>query len=656
MPKTDRKTPRAPRRKAQQKEHVAPPERIEHVDLTLVDFNPWQPRASLDEDVIAERAESIKANGMIQLPTGRAVDGRVQIAEGAYRFAAYSLLAKGDAEYRYIPIRLLEYSDVDMAMTGLEANRQRKDLSTLEEARAFKRILDEFEEIRPVDLAKRVGLSRSALSHYVNTLDLPAPVLEMAEEMGLTLTAMRDLRRLMGKEHVHEQNMIWVLKRLQSSGAVTVEALGAVWKTVFHYGYIADTFPGKWKSLNEEAYPAPRFDVEVFTKAHGEFVHVIPGVGAFTCQASVWESWQKEALQEEEKQRQEVAPAVSILEVATEGLPELAQPVPDEDAGVEEPEKPKGGRVVAAGPDVSIEAEIVPIEGPPGREEGVLRIPLQQLIPELTSGPDAGSKILPDGFAFEEQQKYLEELLELVAEGRDLADILAKEPDLVERALGTRAKVYPLGGLPHNAYEALESYNLERIQRPRECLTQCTWGFALGGQYGPPKDGVAPTRRLCLNKACFKSKAGLLTASRNKRGKTGLEKEREVVEQAARGMVENGTVNLGKGQCLLILHTLTEGSTYQGSKQIYWWEPLLPHLGIQGKGVSTDVREEAWTALQERDVDELRYFVGLMMLERVRSHAKPTEWKPSLNPWLKLLDTPHLEGGSEVEMAEPAKR
>ena len=341
---------------------------------------------------------------------------------------------------------------------------------------------------------------------------------------------------------------------------------------------------------------------------------------------------------------------------APEVLPEIAQPRPGEDAEVEELQEAERADEVEEGKEPEEATESVQTQRPPEPEEGVLRIPLQQLIPELSSGPDAGSKILPEGFDFEAQQKYLEELLEAVGEGRDLADILEKEPDLVERALGSRAKVYPLGGLPHGAYEALESYNLERIQRPQECLTQCTWGFALGEQYGQPKDGVLPTRRLCLNKNCFRSKASSLTASRNKRGKTGIEKEREVVEQAARGMVEKGTVNLGRGECLLLLHTLTEGSSYQGATQVYWWDPLLPHLGIQGKSVKTEVREEGWKALQERPVEELRYFVGLMMLERVRSHAKPTDWKPSLNPWLKLLDTPHLEGGSEVEMAEPAKR
>ncbi len=644
------------RRTAKTRDEVkAPaPEQVEHIALDLCDFSPYQPRATLDDDVVRERAQSIKEVGLLVNLTGRRVEGRVQIADGAYRFAAFCLLVKEDPKYSHIPIRLQEYSDLEMALTGLEANRQRKNLSTLEEARALKRILDEFEEMKPVRLAESVGLSRSALNHYIHTLDLPAPVLVMAEEMGMTLSAMRELRRLMGREHTHEKSMIDVLKKMQERKSVTVETLEDVWKSIFLYGHIRGNFPGEWRSLNEDSYPRPVFDLEAFKSEHGEFVHVFPKVGAFTCQATVWDSLQEEAKEEEEKRRQEVAPAVSITEVATEVLPEIARPGPAEDAQVAELQEAEREADVEDGDDEEEPFESVQTETVAEPEEGELRIPLRELIPEESKGPDAGAEILPEGFELEVQQWDLEVLREMLAEGKDLAEIISRRPDLVKVALGSRAKVYTLDGLPHNAYYPLEQYNLDKLQRPKECLTQCTWGFAIAEGYGPSKDGVAMTRRVCLNKACFSVKQKALTQSRNKRGRTGLEKEQEVVEQAARGMVENGTVNLGRGECLLLLHTLTDGSSYEGSKQFYWWEPLLPHLGIQGKGVKTEIREEGWKALQDRPVEELRYFVGLMMLERVRSHAKPTEWKPSLNRWLKLLDAPHLETGSGVDMAEPA--
>jgi ParB family transcriptional regulator, chromosome partitioning protein len=65
---------------------------MEQIDITLIDPNPWQPRQSEDAEHIEKIALSIAQDGLMQVPVGRMVDGRVQLAFGHSRLAAYKLL------------------------------------------------------------------------------------------------------------------------------------------------------------------------------------------------------------------------------------------------------------------------------------------------------------------------------------------------------------------------------------------------------------------------------------------------------------------------------------------------------------------------------------------------------------------------------------
>lgn len=309
----------------------------EMVPLDRVDWNPWQPRESLVEEVVKERADSIEANGLLVNPTGRAVDGRVQIADGAYRVAAFRLLAAEDERYKEIPIELKAYTDLQMALIGLEANRQRKDLSPIEEARGFKRVIEEFPELNYAALGKSVGLSKSAIGHAINALDLPEEVLKRAEQMGMALSCLREFRCLRGQLHAHEKAITFVMNRMERSGAVTVEALRRVLGEILQYGYIEPASGMKdFRALNGEHYPRPEFDTDAFAAEHGEQVHTLPGKGRWTCALKAWNEWQEKAMKERERERRDQVLYHPVGEVATDVLPELARPVPDEEAQVAE--------------------------------------------------------------------------------------------------------------------------------------------------------------------------------------------------------------------------------------------------------------------------------------------------------------------------------
>jgi ParB/RepB/Spo0J family partition protein len=201
------------------------------VPLDRIQMNPWQPRQGSDDAYIQELAASIRARaatkadtcGLLQLPAGRLVeaDGSpttddysdisgdvsdivygdnlfVQLAYGHSRFAAFCLLAQQDAAFSRLPVELVVWNDEDMALTAWSENRDRKNLSAIEEAVAIDRYMRDFDRTQE-QAAERLNLNRSTVANKVRLLRLPESVREqvrrgeLSERQALALLPLVEL-------------------------------------------------------------------------------------------------------------------------------------------------------------------------------------------------------------------------------------------------------------------------------------------------------------------------------------------------------------------------------------------------------------------------------------------------------------------------------
>jgi ParB family transcriptional regulator, chromosome partitioning protein len=130
--------------------------------------NARQPRTGFDETTLAELTESIRVQGVIQPILVRpADDGSYEIVAGERRFRAAQR-----AGLREVPVVVRALSDAESLEVALIENLQRDDLSPLEEAAAYQKLIDEFGHTQE-QIAERVGKSRPAISNTLRLLRLP---------------------------------------------------------------------------------------------------------------------------------------------------------------------------------------------------------------------------------------------------------------------------------------------------------------------------------------------------------------------------------------------------------------------------------------------------------------------------------------------------
>ena len=134
----------------------------------------YQPRTHMDDDSLAQLAESIKAQGIIQpILARRLVDGSHEIIAGERRWRAARLAGLND-----VPVLVREVADEAALAMSLIENIQRENLNPLEEAAGIQRLIDEFSMTHQT-AADAVGRSRSAVTNLLRLLNLAAPVQEM---------------------------------------------------------------------------------------------------------------------------------------------------------------------------------------------------------------------------------------------------------------------------------------------------------------------------------------------------------------------------------------------------------------------------------------------------------------------------------------------
>jgi ParB family transcriptional regulator, chromosome partitioning protein len=150
------------------------------IDIDLIEPSPYQPRTRFREEALAELTRSIQASGIIQPLVVRPVGNRFQLIAGERRWRAAQRagLQKVSAIIRQVPDGLA------VEMTLVE-NIQREDLNAIEEARAFERLLDEF-QLTQESVAERTGKDRTTVANAIRLLKLEPKIQDWIEEGRLT--------------------------------------------------------------------------------------------------------------------------------------------------------------------------------------------------------------------------------------------------------------------------------------------------------------------------------------------------------------------------------------------------------------------------------------------------------------------------------------
>lgn len=142
--------------------------------------NSNQPRKSFDEDKLAELADSIRQNGVLQPILVRRKGQKYEIVAGERRYQASKL-----AGLKEIPAVVREIDDDKVFQLALIENLQRSDLSPIEEAKGYKQLLTS-RSLTQEELAKILSKSRSAIANTLRLMDLPVEVQHMMEQGLLT--------------------------------------------------------------------------------------------------------------------------------------------------------------------------------------------------------------------------------------------------------------------------------------------------------------------------------------------------------------------------------------------------------------------------------------------------------------------------------------
>ena len=134
--------------------------------------NPFQPRREFDPERLEDLASSIRLYGVLQPVVVRTSGAGYQLVTGERRLRASQLVG-----LREIPAVLRDYSDVEMNAVALVENLQRENLNPIEEAIAYRRLIDEF-GFTQEELSEKVGKSRPFIANTVRLLNLPPTVQE----------------------------------------------------------------------------------------------------------------------------------------------------------------------------------------------------------------------------------------------------------------------------------------------------------------------------------------------------------------------------------------------------------------------------------------------------------------------------------------------
>lgn len=172
------------------------------ISISNLSRNPYQPRQYFSEEKLEELTNSIKKNGIIQpiaVRQSKSDISKYEIVAGERRW-----LAAQRAGLHEVPVNILELSDVESLEVAIVENIQRDDLTSIEEAKGYKRLSEEFKYDHE-NISKLMSKSRSHISNTLRLLTLPADIIAMLEEGTLTSGQARPLIGLGNASSIAEE-------------------------------------------------------------------------------------------------------------------------------------------------------------------------------------------------------------------------------------------------------------------------------------------------------------------------------------------------------------------------------------------------------------------------------------------------------------------
>lgn len=162
-------------------------EELREIEIDLITPGEQQPRTSFDEAKLQELAQSIRASGIIQPLLVRRRGGRFELVAGERRWRAAQL-----AGLSRVPAIVREIADENLLELALIENIQRQELNAIEEANAYKRLIESL-GLTQEEVASRVGRDRTFITNYLRILKLPTEIQSLLEQEKLTFGHARAL-------------------------------------------------------------------------------------------------------------------------------------------------------------------------------------------------------------------------------------------------------------------------------------------------------------------------------------------------------------------------------------------------------------------------------------------------------------------------------
>lgn len=166
--------------------------------INMVEPNRDQPRKKFEEDALLELADSIKQFGVLQPLLVRKRKDYYEIIAGERRWRAAKM-----AGVKEVPVIIKDYTEQEIVEIGLIENIQRENLNPIEEAMAFKKLLEEF-NLKQDEVAERVSKSRTAVTNSMRLLKLDERVQEMIVDDMISTGHARALLAIDDKEQQYE--------------------------------------------------------------------------------------------------------------------------------------------------------------------------------------------------------------------------------------------------------------------------------------------------------------------------------------------------------------------------------------------------------------------------------------------------------------------
>ncbi len=195
-------SPKASKKSSAAEEKKTEHENVSHetnlIKISLIEPNAAQPRKIFDEGSLGELADSIREHGVLQPILVKKKGRMYEIIVGERRWRASKM-----AGLKEIPAIVKEMDTREAAEAALIENIQREDLGSIEEARAYKALIDEY-NLTQEELARRVSKSRTAVTNSMRLLQLDDDVLELVENGELSAGHARAILGVNGKRNQYK--------------------------------------------------------------------------------------------------------------------------------------------------------------------------------------------------------------------------------------------------------------------------------------------------------------------------------------------------------------------------------------------------------------------------------------------------------------------